>query len=77
MGKTCSSYEVDRRIQGNRPLRRHRRRWEHNININFQEVGCWRVDWIELAQVRERRRALLNSIMNFRIPQNTGNFLTS
>ena len=68
MGRHCSTYGVDRRIEGKRPLRRHRRGREHNIKINLQEVRCWRLDWIELAQVRERRWALVNTIMNLRVP---------
>jgi hypothetical protein len=52
--------------EGKRPLGRPRHRWEDNINI--QEVGCESMDWIELAQDRDRWRALVNAIINFRVP---------
>ena len=54
--------------EGKRPLGRPRRRWEDNIKMDLQEVGCRVMDWIELAQDRERWRALLNAVMNFRVP---------
>jgi len=58
-----------------RPLGRHRRRWENNIKMDLQEVGCVGMDWIELAQDGSRWRALVNAVMNLRVPQNAGNFL--
>jgi hypothetical protein len=60
-----------------RPLGRPRRRWENSIKLDHQEVGCGSMDWIELAQDRDRWRALANAITNLRIPQNAGNFLTN
>jgi len=54
--------------EGKRPLGRHRRRWEDNIKMDLREVGCGAVNWMELAQVRDRRRALVNKVMNFRVP---------
>ena len=62
--------------EGKRPLGRPRRRWEDNIKLGVQEVGGGG-DWMELAQNRDRWRALVNTVMNFRVPQNAGNFLTS
>jgi hypothetical protein len=41
-------------LEGKKPLGRHRRRWEDNIKIDFQEMGCGGMDWIELAQDRDR-----------------------
>ena len=63
--------------QGKRPLGRSRRRWEDNIKMDLEEVGRVCGDWMELAQDRDRWRALVSTIMNFRVPQNAGNFLIS
>jgi hypothetical protein len=57
-----------RRIQGNRSLGRPTRRWEDNIKMDLQEVGCGGMDWIELAQDKDRWWALVNAIMNLRVP---------
>ena len=54
--------------EGKRPLGRSRRRWDNNIKMDLQEVGCGVVDWIELAQDRDRWRALVNEVMNLRDP---------
>jgi len=54
--------------EGKRPLGKPRRRWEDNKKMDFQEVGYSGMDWIELAQDRERWRALVNVIMNLRVP---------
>ena len=51
--------------EGKRPLGKPRRRWEDDIKIDFQEVGCGGRDWIELAYDRDRWRALVNAVMNF------------
>jgi len=50
-----------------RALERTRRRWEDNIKIDLQEVGCGSIDWIELVQDRDRRWALVNAVMKFRV----------
>jgi len=63
--------------EGRIPLGRPRRRWEDNIKTDVQEVGGGCADWMELAQNRERWRALVSTVMNFRVPQNAENFLTS
>jgi hypothetical protein len=60
-----------------RPLGKYRRRWKDNIRMDLQEVECGGLNWIELAQDRDRWRALVNVVMNLRVPQNVGNFLTS
>jgi len=54
--------------EGNGPLGRPRYRWEDNIKMDFQEVGCGGMDWIEVAQDRDRRQALVNAVMNLRVP---------
>jgi len=54
--------------QRKRPLGRPKRRWEDNIKMNLQEVGCGSIDWIELARDWDRWRALVSAIMNFRVP---------
>jgi len=51
--------------EGKRPLGRPRRRWEDNIKMNLQEVRCGGMDWIELAQDRDRWHAMENAVMNF------------
>ena len=61
--------------EGKRPLGRPRRRWEDNIKMDLQEVGGGCGDWMELAQDRDRWRALVSMVRNLRVP--TGNFLTS
>jgi len=54
--------------EGRRPLGRPRRRWEDNIKMDLQEVRRVGMDWIELAQNRDRWRALVNAVMNLRVP---------
>ena len=54
--------------EGKRPLGRPRSRWEDNIKMDLEEVGRGCGDWMELAQDRDRWRALLSTVMNFRVP---------
>jgi hypothetical protein len=54
--------------EGKRPLGRTRRRWKDKIKMDLQEVGCGGVDWIGLAQDRDRWRANVNAVMNLRVP---------
>jgi len=63
--------------EGKSPLGRPRRGWENNIKMDLKEVGCGDMDWIDLAEDRDRLLALVNAVMNLRVPQNAGNFLTS
>jgi len=54
--------------EGKSPLGRSRSRWKDNIKMVLQEVGCGGMDWMELAQDRDRWRALVNAVMNLRVP---------
>jgi len=54
--------------EGKTPLERSRHRWEYNIKMDLQEVGCEDTDWIEMVQDRDRWRALVNAVMNLRVP---------
>ena len=68
MGKRIGIYrDLMRKAEGKRSLGRPRRRWEDNIRIDLQKVGCRGMDWIELAQDRDRWRALVNAVMNPRV----------
>jgi len=76
MDGICSTYGGEQRCmqgfggkpEGKRPLGRPRRRWEDNIKMDLQEVGCGGTDWIELAQNRDRWRALVIAVTNLRVP---------
>ena len=63
--------------KGQRPLGRPRRRWEDNIQMDLLKVGCGGMDWIDLAQDRDRWRALVNEVMNLRVPYSTVDVLTT
>jgi len=54
--------------EGKRPLGRPRHRWEDYIKMDLQEVACRSIDWIELAQDRDRWQALVNAVMNLQVP---------
>ena len=76
MGWACSMYGGEERLyralmgkpEGKRPLGRPRSRWEDNIKMALQEVGCGGMDWIELAEDRGKWRALVNAVMNPWVP---------
>jgi hypothetical protein len=54
--------------EGRKALGRPRRRWENNIKMDVGEIGFWDVDWVHLAHDRERRRALVNTVMSLWVP---------
>jgi len=54
--------------EGKRPFGRPRHRWEDSIKMDLQEVGCGGMDWIRLAQDRDRWRALVNVVINLQVP---------
>ena len=69
MGKRRGVYRVlVGKPEGMRLLGRPRRRWEENIKLGLQEVGCGGVDWVDTAQDRDGWRALVNAVMNVRVP---------
>jgi hypothetical protein len=55
-----------RKPEGKGPLRRPRPRWEHNIKMDLREIGWGSMDWIDLAQDRDQRKALVITLMNLR-----------
>jgi hypothetical protein len=73
MGEKRNAYRfLVGKPEGKRPLGRPRRRWVDNIKMDLGEVGWGDVDWIGLGQDRNRWRALVNSVLNFRVPRNPG-----
>jgi hypothetical protein len=69
MGDVRGAYNIlVGRPEGRRLLGRPRRRWEDNIKMGLREIGFGGVDWIHLAQDRDRWRALVNTVMNLRVP---------
>jgi hypothetical protein len=69
MGERKGAYRVlVEKPEGNSPLWRPRRGWEDNIKMDLQKVGYWGMDCINLAQGRDRWRALMNDVMNLRVP---------
>jgi hypothetical protein len=73
MGEKRNAYRLlVGKPEGKKPLRRPRRRWVDNIRMDLGEVGWGDVDWIGLAQDRNRRRALVNWELNLRVARNAG-----
>jgi hypothetical protein len=76
MGRACSTNGVKRNAyrifvgntEGKRPLGTPRRRWMDNIKINLREMGWDGMDWIDQGQDRDQWRALVNAVMNLRVP---------
>jgi hypothetical protein len=84
MGRTCSTNGARRnaymilvgKTEGRRLLGIPRRRWVDNIKLDLREIAWDDMDWVDLAQDRDRGRAFVNTVMNLRIPQNAGKFLS-
>jgi hypothetical protein len=69
MGETRNANRISvGKADGKRPLGRARRRWVDNTKIDLREIGCDGMDWINLAQDRDQWRALVNTVMNLRVP---------
>jgi hypothetical protein len=69
MGEKRSPYRISvGKLEGKRPLGSPRRRWEDNIRMDLREIGWGGMDWIDLAQDRDQWRALMNTVMNLRVP---------
>jgi hypothetical protein len=76
MGRACSTHGEKRNAyrilvgkpERKRPAGRPRRRWEDNIRMDLREIGWVGMDWIDLAQDRNQWRALVNTVMNLRVP---------
>jgi hypothetical protein len=77
MGERIGAYRaIVERQGGRRPFERLRRRLEDNIKTDFQEVRLEGMDWIDLAQDRNRWLAVVNAVINLQVPQHAGNFLS-
>jgi hypothetical protein len=69
MGKNRNEYRIlVGKPEGKRPLRRPRHRWPDNIKMDLREIGWGGMDWIGLSQDSDRWRALVNTVMNIRVP---------
>jgi hypothetical protein len=69
MGEKRIAYRnLKRNPEGKRPLGRPRCRWEDDIKMDFREIGWGGMDWIDLAQDRNQLRALVNTVINLRVP---------
>jgi hypothetical protein len=69
MGEKRNAYRIlVGKLERKRPLGRPRRRWEDNVKMDLREIGWGGMDWIDLAQDRNQWRALVNTVMNLRVP---------
>jgi hypothetical protein len=78
MGERRDAYRISMgKLEGRRPLGRPRRRWVDNTKLDLREIERNGMDWIDLAQDRDQWMAPVNTVMNLRVPQNVGKFLSS
>jgi hypothetical protein len=85
MGGACSTTEENRNAyrilvgkpEGKGPLGKPRRRWVNNIKMDLREIGWDDVDWIDLVEDIDQWRALVNTVLNLRVPRNTGSSLVA
>jgi hypothetical protein len=85
MGMACSTNGeksnacriFERKPQGKRPVGRPRSSWLDNFKMDLREIGWDGIHWIDLVQDRDQWRALVNTVMNLRVPYNSGQFLSS
>jgi hypothetical protein len=85
MGRACSTNGEKRNAcrilvgkpERKRPLGKPRCRWVDNIKMDIREIGWDDMDWIDLAQDRDQWRVLVNRVMNFLVPENSGKFSSS
>jgi hypothetical protein len=69
MGEKKTAYRIlVGKPEGKRPLGRPRRWWVNNIKMDLRELGCDKVDWMDVAQYRDQWRALVNTVLNLRVP---------
>jgi hypothetical protein len=70
-------YDIGGKSRRKEPLGSPRRRWVGNIKLDIRKIGWDEMDWIDLVQDRDHWRALMNTVMNLRVPHNAGKFLSS